>query len=202
MNQCGRCGAATQHRIQIDDTELLDCDRCGHVGVAAAPESPVSEPQLKRTRYWGWGSGLFILFCVVLGSGIFGFLAASGQGWTHPQLARLQQPLCELTLCNLYDQETAPTERWAIEQTTVRSLPDGTRLNAQLNALHTASADKPQLQLVVIEPSGQTLTRVLTPAQYLGDRGIELDLALPVTAIASVELTPISQPHKTIAQRD
>lgn len=183
----------------MDQVELLDCDRCGYVGPAGSVE-PRPAPQSPRKRLFGWGSVGFIGACLIVGGSIFGFLMMTGQGWTHARVATLQQPLCEFMSCNLYEVKPAPPV-WHISPARLDPIEQGVQIKARLESLKSGNNPLPNLQLVVLDSSGDRQSRIFTPDQYLQQDEIYLETALAIADVASVEFKLAEPTQKTLAIR-
>lgn len=204
-NQCSKCGAHCSQTVELDNRVLLDCDRCGFVGLPGQGIQTTPEPAPKTrnssTRHplFGWGSAAFVTCCLGLGSAIFGFLYYTGQGWTHPKAAPIQTALCDLTLCTEY-QQTEVVKRWQINQINIQPVADSSsRITARLMALNSELAP-PALELVVTDLLGDQRRRLFQPDEYLLGRSIdqiELNFALEPSLISQAEFLIADAPSKT-----
>jgi hypothetical protein len=125
----------------------------------------------RATPLFGWLSLSWLLLCVLVGSAMYAFLAASGQGWTHPILSDVQTRACQLMSC-------APLPPPRSEQCP--------QLQGQLTALNANAAQAPRLRLELQDPAGIMRVRELTPADYRVQRQgdallVNIDLASDMT---------------------
>ena len=134
----------------------------------------------RATPLFGWLSLSWLLLCVLVGSAMYAFLAASGQGWTHPILSDVQTRACQLMSC-------APLPTPRSEQWQALTLAQhGPQLQGQLTALNANAAQAPRLRLELQDPAGIMRVRELTPADYRVQRQgdallVNIDLASDMT---------------------
>lgn len=109
---------------------------------------------------FGWVSLTWLVLCVAVGMAMYAFLAASGQGWTHPKAASAQATACALLSCA----PPPPIESalWHADEL----IQNGSNLQGTLTALSPQASQAPPIVLTLEDQQGIARLRELTPAQY------------------------------------
>lgn len=203
---CARCHAAINSTLEISNTELSDCDRCGHVGPATTQAKAAVQPPEKVTkRFFGLGSWTFLLLCTLTGSAAFSFLYASGQGWKDARVTQIQTPLCEFLNC-LHSSSPAqiPQPEWLAETLAISPLgPSSSRIQAQVLAQNPNAKTPPSLKLTLFKSNGDVLSRTLLPSQYqksIDSGEFLVAIQVPHAEIARIQWQTLASTEKTTAQ--
>lgn len=200
--RCARCQTPAHYAIDPADSEVLDCDRCGHVGLT---ETNSTQPLAgkKKRPLWGWGSAAFLCLCTLIGGLVFVFLKASGEGWSDPRGAAIQTPLCQWMNCGAHPIDVQP-RIWQTETLNIAQTSDtSSQIQAKLTPLTAIPHPWPNLRLMIVQGDGDRLSRTFEPLDYLSGQvagQLRLDIQIPAQQIDRVEWQAIDTGLKTTAQ--